>query len=96
MKARKLKYRILDAAKGWYGLLDWQAEPCYYETTGWVHSLWLAAFMWQRRLLPKRKGKDLDLLGYCFGVKRLGFLRLLGESDKGFRKRILKSIKKEP
>ncbi|KKK70033.1 hypothetical protein LCGC14_2928040, partial [marine sediment metagenome] len=54
---KPLKYRILDAGAAFFGLLDWQAEPFYYATSGWFRSLCLFPAM-RRREPPIMPGID--------------------------------------
>ena len=85
---RPLKYRIVDAGATLFGLLDWQAEPFYYATGGWFHSLCLLPAM-RRREPPIRTGiatattTELDALA----SSRL-LVRRYGETDQDFRERI--------
>lgn len=85
---RPIKYRILDAGAAFFGLLDWQAEPFYYATSGWVRSLCLLPAM-RRREPPARPGvatatpSELDAIAVL-----LKLARRIGEPDSEFRERI--------
>jgi len=85
-----LRYRIIDAGAALFGLLRWQAEPFYYTTRGWFHSLCLLSAM-RRRDPPARPGVftattgDLDAYAFAAGAGRIP-----GESDSDLRERIIK------
>lgn len=55
----QLKYQILHAGEGWYGLPGWVAEPCYYWTTGPIHSIWLVLTHMRREAKKIKKSKGV-------------------------------------